>query len=626
MLVLDPGPGRARRCRSRFLISRAADVPAGPSRIGLSRTRAFRVYWERPSSGRAAPEPPALVPVPGSGPCPRNTSSRSRTCPRPTARRKSSRTSGCRSIRGPRSASSGGNGSGKSTLLRIMAGVDKDFLGTARPAPGITHRLSCRRSRRSTRARTSGATSSRPSPRSAALLDRFDEINARLGEGPDADEMDELLEEQGEGPGRHRGRRRLGPRPAASRSPWTPCGCRPATPRSPPSPAASGGASPCARSSSNGPTSSCSTSRRTTSTPRASPGWSGTCRSIPGTVVAVTHDRYFLDNVAELDPRARPRPGHPLGGELLVLARAEAGPARPGGEAGEQRAARPSPASWNGSACRPGPGWPRTGPGSSATSSSPARRPTGATRRSSSRSRPGRTWATWSSRPRTSRKGYGDRLLFEDMNFRLPPGGIIGVIGPNGAGKTTLFRMIVGQEKPDGGELRVGDTVVISYVDQNRDALNPENTIFQEITGGVDPVVAGQAQGPGAGLRRHVQLQGARPGEEGRQALRRRAEPRPPGQAAQERRQPAAARRADQRPRRRHAPRPRGGPGRLRRLRRGDQPRPLVPRPDRHPHPRLRGGQPRRLVRRQLPDLRGPAPRAARASTPTSRTGSGTSR
>src|SRR5207245_3358468 len=79
-------------------------------------------------------------------------------------------------------------------------------------------------------------------------------------------------------------------------------------------------------------------------------------------------------------------------------------------------------------------------------------------------------------------KGYGDRLLFEEMTFRLPPGGIVGVIGPNGAGKTTLFRMIVGQEQPNGGDLRVGDTVVTPYVDQNREPRNPANTIFQQIT------------------------------------------------------------------------------------------------------------------------------------------------
>ncbi len=81
-------------------------------------------------------------------------------------------------------------------------------------------------------------------------------------------------------------------------------------------------------------------------------------------------------------------------------------------------------------------------------------------------------------------KGYGDRLLIEDLSFRLPPGGIVGVIGGNGAGKTTLLRLIVGQEKPDRGVLRLGETVQVAYVDQSRAALNPENTVWQEISGG----------------------------------------------------------------------------------------------------------------------------------------------
>ena len=72
------------------------------------------------------------------------------------------------------------------------------------------------------------------------------------------------------------------------------------------------------------------------------------------------------------------------------------------------------------------------------------------------------------------RKGYGNNLLIDDLNFKLPPGGIVGVIGPNGAGKTTLFRMIIGQEQPDGGTLRVGETVKLGYVDQSRDSLNAE--------------------------------------------------------------------------------------------------------------------------------------------------------
>ncbi|MBS0469771.1 MAG: energy-dependent translational throttle protein EttA [Proteobacteria bacterium] len=88
-------------------------------------------------------------------------------------------------------------------------------------------------------------------------------------------------------------------------------------------------------------------------------------------------------------------------------------------------------------------------------------------------------------------KGYGDRLLYENVNFKLPPGGIVGVIGPNGAGKTTLFRMLTGQEKPDAGTLRVGPTVQLGYVDQSRDALDPNKTVWQEISDGLDVLELG---------------------------------------------------------------------------------------------------------------------------------------
>ncbi len=89
------------------------------------------------------------------------------------------------------------------------------------------------------------------------------------------------------------------------------------------------------------------------------------------------------------------------------------------------------------------------------------------------------------------RKGFGSNLLVEDMTFALPPGGIIGIIGPNGAGKTTLFRMITGQEQPDDGALRVGDTVKLAYVDQSRDVLDPEQTVWQMISGGLDQLQLG---------------------------------------------------------------------------------------------------------------------------------------
>jgi energy-dependent translational throttle protein EttA len=88
-------------------------------------------------------------------------------------------------------------------------------------------------------------------------------------------------------------------------------------------------------------------------------------------------------------------------------------------------------------------------------------------------------------------KGYGDRLLFEGLDFSLPPGGIVGMVGPNGAGKTTLFRMIADEEAPDAGELRVGDTVALAYVDQSRAGLVPENTVWKEISGGHDTVELG---------------------------------------------------------------------------------------------------------------------------------------
>ena len=89
-------------------------------------------------------------------------------------------------------------------------------------------------------------------------------------------------------------------------------------------------------------------------------------------------------------------------------------------------------------------------------------------------------------------KAFGDKLLFENLSFRLPPGGIVGIIGPNGAGKTTLFRMLVGQEKPDSGTIKVGATVDVGYVDQNRDALDADKTVFEEISGGHDTIELGK--------------------------------------------------------------------------------------------------------------------------------------
>src|SRR2546423_7601644 len=113
------------------------------------------------------------------------------------------------------------------------------------------------------------------------------------------------------------------------------------------------------------------------------------------------------------------------------------------------------------------------------------------------------------------RKGYGDNLLMEDLNFDLPKGGIVGIIGPNGAGKTTLFRMIVGQEEPNGGSLRIGDTVVPAYVDQNRDTLDGTKTVFEEISGGAADLLLRKGRGAARGGVAPLNFKGADPQRRG---------------------------------------------------------------------------------------------------------------
>ena len=216
-----------------------------------------------------------------------------------------------------------------------------------------------------------------------------------------------------------------------------------------------------------------------------------------GTVVAITHDRYFLDNVAkwilELD-RGR---GIPFSGnysswleqKLERMSReSKTADARQRTLARELEWVRLSPRA-------------RQAKGKARLSAydqllAEAQNEKGSARDLEIAIPPGPRLGDTVIEVRDLRKGYGDRLLIEDLTFSLPKAGIVGIIGPNGAGKTTLFRMLVGQEKPDGGTIRIGDTVKLSYVDQSRDSLRPEKTVFEEITDGVEVVKVGNREIP----------------------------------------------------------------------------------------------------------------------------------
>ena len=387
----------------------------------------------------------------------------------------------------------GGNGAGKSTLLRIMAGVDKDFLGTARPASGISigyvpqeptldESLDVRGNVELAVTKTRG------------LLTRYDAINARLCEPLESKEMDSLLNEQAKVQddieacdGWDLDRRieiamdamRLPPGDATvttlsggERRRVALCKVMLARPDL------------------------LLLDEPTNHLDAESVAWlERHLQEYEGTVVAVTHDRYFLDNVAgwilELDR------GQGIPWEGNYTSWLEQKQDRLKLEEKQESSRRKSLArelEWVRMAprARVAKNRARLTRYEQLASQDQEKRDEGMVLQIP----PGPHLGDLVVEADQLKKVYGDRLIFENMTFRLPPGGIIGVIGPNGAGKTTLFRMIVGQEQPDAGLLRVGDSVVSSYVDQNRDALNPENTLFQEITGGVDQVILGRRKVP----------------------------------------------------------------------------------------------------------------------------------
>jgi sulfate-transporting ATPase len=216
-----------------------------------------------------------------------------------------------------------------------------------------------------------------------------------------------------------------------------------------------------------------------------------------GTVVAITHDRYFLDNVAkwilELDRgRGIPFSGNYSGWLEQKLERM-AGESKTV-DARQRTLARELDWVRMGAKARQAKGKARLGAYEQLLAE--AQNDKGSTRELEIAIPPGPRLGDTVIEVKDLRKGYGDRLLIEDLTFSLPRAGIVGIIGPNGAGKTTLFRMLVGQEPPDTGAIEIGDTVQLSYVDQSRDSLAADKTVFQEITQGVEIVKVGNREIP----------------------------------------------------------------------------------------------------------------------------------
>ncbi len=387
----------------------------------------------------------------------------------------------------------GSNGSGKSTLLRIMAGVDKDFFGDAKPADGI--RI--------------GYLPQEPAldpaknvlqnvelavANTKRLLTRFDEVNLKLGEDLKPGEMEKLLDEQG----------KLQDAIEAANG-WDldrTLEIAMDALRLPPADAEvtklSGG------------------ERRRVALCRVllerpdmllldeptnhldaeSVAWlEHHLHEYPGTIVAVTHDRYFLDNVAgwilELDRGA----GIPWEGNYSswldqkrkrLEGEEKAESARQRTLARELEWVRASPRA------RQAKSKARLAAYEELLAEETAKREDSI----EISIPPGPRLGDLVVKAEKLKKAYGDNVLIEDLTFNLPRGGIVGVIGANGAGKTTLFRMLTGQEKPDGGTLRIGDTVKLAYVDQSRDSLDGDKTAFDEIAQGAEILEIGKRKIP----------------------------------------------------------------------------------------------------------------------------------
>jgi len=381
------------------------------------------------------------------------------------------------------------NGAGKSTLLRIMAGQETEFSGEAWAAEGARVGFLPQEPVLDPSKDVAGNVMEGLAE-TKALLDRFEEVSARFAEDLEADEMDALIAEQGdlqekiEQAGAWDLDRTVEIAMDALRCP----------PGDTPVANLSGG------------------ERRRVALCRLllqrpdlllldeptnhldaeSVAWlQRFLKDYPGTVVTVTHDRYFLDEVAgwilELDR------GHGIPFEGNYTGWLEQKQARLVQE-GRQEEARQRTLERELE-------WVRLSP-RARQAKSKARISAYETLVAQSREKapetaqivlpPGPRLGDLVVEAQHVKKGFGDRLLIEDLDFRLPPGGIVGVIGPNGAGKTTLFRMITGQDEADDGGFRIGETVRLGYVDQSRDTLAPNKTVWEEISGGQDEIDLGR--------------------------------------------------------------------------------------------------------------------------------------
>jgi ATP-binding cassette ChvD family protein len=375
----------------------------------------------------------------------------------------------------------GVNGAGKSTLLRIMAGIDKEYTGEAWAADGVRVGYLPQEPQLDPAFDVLGNVMAGVAPKKA-LLDRYNEIAANYTDET-ADEMSRLQDEI-----EAQGLWDLDSQVEMAMD-----------------------ALRCPEPDADVTTLSGGEKRRvalckllleapdillldepTNHLDAESVAWlEHTLREFKGTVVIVTHDRYFLDNVTgwilELD-RGR---GIPHEGNYTSFLDVQDKRLKQEGateEAHERTLARERE-------------WIQTSPRARQAKSKARIAAYEDMLAKSQEQRSGTAQIVIPSGPRLGNivveaenvaKAYGDRLLFENLEFKLPPGGIVGVIGPNGAGKTTLFRMLTGQETPDSGTMRVGDSVVMGYVDQSRDALDGKKTVWEEISGGAEVLELGK--------------------------------------------------------------------------------------------------------------------------------------